>query len=91
MEFPFEQFPALSALGFCRHVFTHRIHGIEVLHDKGEVLKRLDAAHREIRKAIDMADWALFTAKQIHGNKIAFPPIKISRSATCIQMVPTSQ
>jgi copper oxidase (laccase) domain-containing protein len=35
------------------------------------VLKRLDAAHREIRDAIGVGDWPVFTAQQIHGNKIA--------------------
>ncbi|PYJ12421.1 MAG: hypothetical protein DME93_07495, partial [Verrucomicrobia bacterium] len=39
--------------------------------DKPEVLKRLDAAHREIRNAIGIGDWLLFTAQQIHGNRIA--------------------
>jgi copper oxidase (laccase) domain-containing protein len=71
MDLPFEQFPALSALEICRHVFTQRIPGIDVLHDKPEVLKRLDAAHREIRNATGIGDWPLFTAQQVHGNKIA--------------------
>src|SRR5947209_6087221 len=70
MELPFEEFPALSAIGICRHVFTHRIPGIDVSHDKAEVLKRLDASHREIRNAIGVSDWPLFTAEQIHGNEI---------------------
>jgi purine-nucleoside/S-methyl-5'-thioadenosine phosphorylase / adenosine deaminase len=65
MRLPFEQFPALSAIEICRHAFTQRIPAIDVSHDKSEVLKRLEAAHREIR------DWPLFTAQQIHGNKIA--------------------
>src|SRR5437762_12377345 len=71
MDLPFEQFPALSAIEICRHVFTQRIPGIDVLHDKPEVLKWLDAAHREIRSAIGVGDWPLVTAQQIHGNKIA--------------------
>lgn len=71
MELPFEQFPVLSAIGICRHVFTHRIPGIDVSHDKAEVLKRLEAGHHKIRNAIGIGDWPLFTAKQIHGNKIA--------------------
>jgi copper oxidase (laccase) domain-containing protein len=70
-QFPLEQFPALSAVGICRHAFTQRIPGIDVLHEKPEVLKRLDVAHREIRTAIGVGDWPLFTAQQIHGNKIA--------------------
>jgi copper oxidase (laccase) domain-containing protein len=70
-QFPFEQFPALSAIEICRHAFTQRIPGIDVLHDKAEVLKRLDAAHRETRNAIGMGDWPLFTAQQVHGDKIA--------------------
>jgi polyphenol oxidase len=71
MDLPFEQFPALSAIEICRHVFTQRIPDIDVAHDKAEVLKRLDAAHRGIRNAIGMGDWPLFTAQQIHGDKIA--------------------
>src|SRR5438094_8209778 len=71
MQLPFEQFSALSAAGICRHVFTQRIPGIDVSHDKAEVLKGLDAAHREVRQAIGVGDWPLFTAEQIHGNKIA--------------------
>jgi hypothetical protein len=71
MELPFEQFPALRAIGLCRHVFTQRIPGVDVSEDKAEVLKRLDAAHREIRSAIGVNDWPLVTAEQIHGNKIA--------------------
>ena len=71
MELPFEQFPALSALGICRHVFTHRIPGIDVSDNKTEVIERLDTAHREIRDATGFGDWPLFTAEQIHGNNIA--------------------
>src|SRR5438477_5937800 len=71
VDLPFEQFPALSAIEICRHAFAQRIPGIDVSHDKAEVLKGLDAAHREIRNAIGVGDWPLFTAQQIHGNKIA--------------------
>jgi len=71
VQLPFEQFPALSAIEICRHVFTRRILGVDVSHDKAEVLKRLDAKHREIRNAIGVGDWPFFTAQQIHGNKIA--------------------
>jgi copper oxidase (laccase) domain-containing protein len=71
MDRPFEQFPALSAIGICRHAFAQRIPGIDVSHDKAEVLERLDAAHREIREATGFGDWPLFTAQQVHGNKIA--------------------
>lgn len=71
MDLPFEQFPALNAIGICRHVFAQRIPGIDVSHDKADVRRRLDAAHREIRTAVGMGDWPLFTAKQVHGNNIA--------------------
>jgi polyphenol oxidase len=71
VQLPFEQFPALSVIEICRHVFTRRILGIDVSHDKAEVLKRLDAKHRAIRNAIGVGDWPFFTAQQIHGNKIA--------------------
>lgn len=71
MHLPFEQFPALSAIKICRHVFIQRIPGIDVSHDKAEALERLDAAHREIRNATGFGNWPLFTAEQIHGNKIA--------------------
>jgi copper oxidase (laccase) domain-containing protein len=65
---PYEQFPALSGV---RHAFTRRIPGVDVSHDKAEVLQRLDTAHRQIRRALDMEDWPLLTAQQIHGNEIA--------------------
>jgi hypothetical protein len=68
---PFEQFPALSALGICRHFFTQRIPGIGVSHDKIKVLERLDVAHRQIRNATGIGDRPLFTAEQIHGSNIA--------------------
>jgi polyphenol oxidase len=71
MHLPFEQFPALSAIEICRHVFIQRIPGVDVSHDKAVVLERLDAAHREIRNATGFGDWPLFTAEQIHGNNIA--------------------
>jgi copper oxidase (laccase) domain-containing protein len=71
MQLPFEQFPALSAIEICRHVFTQRIPGIDVSHDKAEALSRLAAAHREIRRAIGIGDWPLLTVEQVHGNKIA--------------------
>jgi polyphenol oxidase len=71
MDLPFEQFPALSAITICRHVFTQRIPGIDVSHDKAEVLERLNAAHQEIRNANGLGDWPLFNAQQIHGNNVA--------------------
>jgi copper oxidase (laccase) domain-containing protein len=71
VDLPFKQFPALSAIEICRHVFTQRIPGIDVSHDKAEALSRLDAAHREIRRAIGIGDWPLLTVEQVHGNKIA--------------------
>src|SRR4029450_4828181 len=71
MQLPFEQFPALSAIGTCRHVFAQRIPGIDVSRDKAEVLKRLGVAHREIRNAIQIRDWPLLTAQQTHGNNVA--------------------
>jgi copper oxidase (laccase) domain-containing protein len=72
MQLSFEQFPALSAIGVCRHVFTRRIPGIDVSLDKAEALRRLDAAHRQIRGSIGMGSWPLLTAEQIHGSKVAF-------------------
>jgi polyphenol oxidase len=76
MDLPFEQFAALSTTGICRHIFTRRIPGIDVSHDKGEALRRLDAAHREIRRAIGVADWPMVTVEQIHGNSLAIVDAK---------------
>jgi copper oxidase (laccase) domain-containing protein len=67
----FEHFPALDAFGSIRHAFIARIPGIDVSHDKAEALRALDAAHREARREIAMADWPLLTAQQVHGNKTA--------------------
>jgi copper oxidase (laccase) domain-containing protein len=70
MHLAFEQFPALSAIEICRHVFAQRMPAIDVSVDKAEVLERLDAAHCEIRKATGFGDWPLFTAEQVHGREI---------------------
>ena len=77
---PVEYFAALAELPDCRHVFTQRIAGIDVSHDKAEVLKRLDAAHCEIRDAICVGDWPLLTAQQIHGDRIAIADAPVERN-----------
>ena len=66
-----EHFRALDAIPFVHHAFIERIPGIDVSHDKAEVLKRLDAVHRDARREIGMADLPLLTAQQVHGDKIA--------------------
>jgi copper oxidase (laccase) domain-containing protein len=70
-DFPIEQFPALSAADVCRHAFIKRVPGIDVSHDKAEALRRLEAIHYQIRRSLEMSDWPLLTAEQVHGNKIA--------------------
>jgi copper oxidase (laccase) domain-containing protein len=74
---PMEKFSALDATGVCRHVFTRRISGIDVSHDKAEALKRLDAVHRQIRGSIGVDDWPLLTAEQVHGSKIAIVDLPV--------------
>jgi copper oxidase (laccase) domain-containing protein len=91
MDLPFEQFPALSAIGICRHAFTQRIPGIDVSHDKPEVLKRLDATHFKVRNAIGVADWPLVTAQQIHGNKIAVVDLPIPLRARSPRLSPSER
>lgn len=66
-----EHFGALTQLPHCRHVFTRRFPGIDVSHDKAEALRRLEAAHREIRRAIGVSAWPVLTAEQVHGDQIA--------------------
>ena len=68
---PIEHFGALTQLPHCRHVFTKRFPGIDVSHDKAEALRRLEAAHREIRRAIGFSDWPVLTAEQVHRDQIA--------------------
>jgi polyphenol oxidase len=74
----FERFDALSVLPNSVHAFTRRIPDIDVSHDKAEALRRLDAAHLEIRREIGMADWPLLTAEQIHGDKIAIVDLALT-------------
>ena len=92
-QLPFEQFPALSAIEICRHAFTQRIPGIDVSNDKPEVLKRLDSAHRAIRRAIGVGDWPLITAQQVHGNKIAVvdTPFKTDKEFPACDGIITNQ
>jgi len=68
---PVEYFSALAELPNCRHIFTRRIAGIDVSHNKAEALARLEKAHQQIRHATGFGDWPLLTAEQIHGDKIA--------------------
>jgi copper oxidase (laccase) domain-containing protein len=74
---PIEHFSALTQLPLCRHVFTKRFPGIDVSHDKAEALRRLEAAHREIRRAIGVSDWPLLTGEQVHGDQIAIVDLPI--------------
>ena len=65
-----EHFPALTAIGICRHAFIERIPGVDVSHGKAEALSRLDAVHQKIRDSLGLGNWPLLTAEQVHGNKI---------------------
>lgn len=68
---PIAHFPALDATGVCLSAFVRRIPGIDVAHDKTEVLARLDTLHRQARQALGMGAWPLVTAEQVHGNQMA--------------------
>jgi len=74
-----EYFPALSPIDKIRHAFVGRIPGINVVSDKTEALRRLDAVHREYRREIGVGDWPLITAQQVHGDKIAVIDHSIGR------------
>jgi copper oxidase (laccase) domain-containing protein len=76
-QLPIEEFASLANIPNCRHIFTQRVAGLDVAHDKSEALRQLEAAHLEIRSAIGIADWPLLTAEQIHGNKIAIVDLPI--------------
>jgi copper oxidase (laccase) domain-containing protein len=65
-----EQFPALGALHSVVHGFTLRVAGLDVSHDKAEVLARLDSIHREIRATHGLGQAPFVTAQQVHGNRI---------------------
>ena len=65
-----EHFPALDATGICRSAFITRIPGIDVTSDKAEALRRLETAHREIRRELGLGDWPCMTVEQVHGNQI---------------------
>ena len=69
-QLPAEYFPALSALPDIAHGFTLRVPGVEISHEKQEALARLDAVHREIRRANGLDQMPFVTAEQVHGNKI---------------------
>ena len=71
MQSPVERFEALTNVPNYRHIFTRRVPGIDVVHAKTETLRRLEAAHFEVRRGLGVGDWPLLTAQQIHGNKIA--------------------
>jgi copper oxidase (laccase) domain-containing protein len=45
--------------------------GVDVHHDKTEALRRLDGVHRQVRKALGIADAPFITAEQVHGSEVA--------------------
>ena len=65
-----EQFSALKALPNIIHGFTLRVPGIEVSHDKMEVVARLEGVHREIRREHGLGHAPYITAQQVHGDSI---------------------
>jgi len=89
MSESFERFDSLTAVRSCVHVFTRRVPGIDVSHDKAEALRRLDAAHLEIRRKIGIADWPLLTAEQIHGDKIVIA-CRAEAERRRVDLAPTS-
>ncbi len=76
-QLPIEEFDSLANIPNCRHIFTHRVAGIDVAHGKTEALRRLEAVQLEIRRALGVGDWPLLTAEQIHGHKIAIVDLPI--------------
>src|SRR5436190_600342 len=74
MQLPFEKFQALNVLAMCRHIFTRRIPGVHVSHDKAEALKRLESAHRfkgdrtNARKILDRAPGSYRPAQPVHSS-----------------------
>jgi YfiH family protein len=69
-KLPAEQFSALVGLEDVVHCFTQRVPGIEVGHDKAEVLRRLDSVHRQIRAANGVEGLPFITAQQVHGSRV---------------------
>ena len=67
---PIETFPALERVR-CVHGFVRRIPGIELSHDKAQVLESLDQVHCEARSVLRIGDRKFVTARQVHGDKIA--------------------
>ena len=90
---PVEYFSALAELPNCRHIFTQRIAGIDVSHDKAEALARLERAHWQIRHASGFGDWPLLTTEQVHGDEIAIvdEPIESDRHFTACDALITNQ
>ena len=81
-KLPVEQFAALVRLDGIVHCFTQRVPGIDVGADKAEALRRLDAAHHEVRAAYRLAEIPLATAEQVHGNRVAVIDAPLSED-TC--------
>jgi copper oxidase (laccase) domain-containing protein len=70
-KLPTEQFPVLVRLNGIVHCFTQRVAGIDVRHDKQEVLRRLDGVHRNLREQHGLGAAPFITANQVHGREIA--------------------
>ena len=67
----FETFAALDAVPFVRHAFTQRVPHIDVQVDRELALRRLDAAHTEVREALGLPETHFVFAEQVHGCNVA--------------------
>lgn len=83
---PVEYFSALAALPGYVHAFVTRVPGIDVRHDKQEVLRRLDAVHRTVRASLGLGGYFLLTAEQVHGSEVQIidrPPVRDECFPSC--------
>lgn len=74
---PIETFPALAQVGSV-HGFVRRIPGIELSHDKVQVLESLDQVHGEARLALGVGERKFVTTRQVHGDRIAVVNVVLS-------------
>jgi YfiH family protein len=70
LQLPIQRFPALAELPGYAHAFVTRVAGVDVKHDKPEVLRRLDSVHRQVREQEGLGAAPFVTAEQVHGNDV---------------------
>ncbi len=78
---PVDEFPSLAEVDGLVHGFVGRAPGIDVREDKAEALRRLDAAHADVRSDYGIKGWPVLMTEQVHGAGVMVVDRPVTKDA----------